>query len=110
LAVIVEPKLVWLVGRCQKGGKPDVTDLCNSGYVPVLYENMEEAVDDIDSRLPLQCVVVLPSCTGNVDAFTDAVRTAWPKVNVCVAACSDNCRAPGMLACALAAVDTGSVN
>jgi hypothetical protein len=110
MAVIVEPKLVWLVGRCQKGGKPDVTDLCSSGYVPVLYENMEEAADDIDSRLPLQCVVILPSCNGNVETFTDAVRSAWPRVNVCVAACSDNCRAPGMLACALTAVDTEFVN
>lgn len=108
--MIVEPKLVWLVGRCQKGGKPDVTDLCNSGYVPVLYETMEEAADDIDSRLPLQCVVILPSCNGNVETFTDAIRAAWPRVNVCVAACSENCRAPGMLACALTAVDQGSVN
>ncbi len=76
----------------------------------MLYESMVVAADDIDSRLPLQVVIILPSCNGNVETFTDAVRTAWPRVNVCVAACSDNCRAPGMLACALTAVDKELVN
>lgn len=101
----VLPKLVWLIGTCKKGGKPDTREMCEAGFVPVLFQTLEEALDEVDPRLPVESVVILPSCSGNALDFTTALRQAWPRVNVCVAACQDNCRAPGMLACALATAD-----
>ena len=102
-AMAVPPKLVWLVGCCAKQGKPDVTDLCEAGFVPVLHTSVEEAIAEINPHMRVSAVIVLPGCQGNVKRLTNAVTKAWPGVNICIAACqSENCRAPGQLACAVA--------
>ena len=105
-----DPRLIWLVGACKKGGKPETRDMCEAGYVPVLFASIAEALDDVDARLPVEAVILLPSCSGNAATFTDVVRGVWPKANVCVACCQDDCSAPGKLACALAAANTNSTS